>query len=324
MSSHNTGNPATTGSSTGSSGTGGTQGGSTLKSFMDSTTGKIQEGIGSMTGNQEQKAKGAAKKAAAQEEKDAARQKHHAAEHGSGHDTRYGSANTHAGESNLGNPQWKEGRHAGTAAGAGAAGAGAAMHAGESGRMHGTHEQGGLTGQGMSGQGMTGQTTHGQGLTGQGISGQSTHSQDLPGQTTYGQTQQPSGGEYSHTQPASGSGFGDRKDQAYGAGERMQGAMGAAAAGLTGNRQEQERYNQMHDAGKDKQRTAEVDRQTRSQAKSMGADDLRSVPRSDLREDTGAVGSGGLGGSDLNTDSGAAGHALRSDRRANLRNDPTY
>ena len=48
-------------------------------------------------------------------------------------------------------------------------------------------------------------------------------------------------------------------DFAGGLGDRSAGAIGATLAGLTGNRDEQERYQAQHDVGKTQQRGAEHD-----------------------------------------------------------------
>ncbi|KAL2887412.1 hypothetical protein HOO65_050533 [Ceratocystis lukuohia] len=352
--------------------------GSTMKSMMESAAGTIQQGIGSLTGNEETKAKGAAKKAAAQNEKaasqyakDAAQQQRHAAERGSDYNpSQSGMRSNDPANSNLGNPQWKEGRGADAGmdrAGGlgGAAGKTSHMHdhqgvagqdtyaqqdmAGQDFTRQNTYGQQGMAGQGMAGQGIAGQGIAGQGIAGQGMAdqgmaGQGMASQNMAGESTYGQThpsstqqfqaqqgrqfqeggyhQQQEPGSYSHTQDQK-SGTASRKDAAYGASQRVEGAVGSAAAGLTGNRQEQERYNQMHEAGKTKQRAAEADRQTRSQAKAAAAghDDLRSVPRSSLQGDNTATGMDGM--DDLNAGTGSTRHNLRSERRTNIRNDPS-
>ncbi|KKF96301.1 hypothetical protein CFO_g1370 [Ceratocystis platani] len=327
--------------------------GSTMKSMMESAAGTIQQGIGSLTGNEETKAKGAAKKAAAQNEKaasqyakDAAQQQRHAAERGSDYNpSQSGMRSNDPANSNLGNPQWKEGR--GADAGMDRAG-GLGGAAGKTSHMHdhqGVAGQDTYAQQDMAGQDFTRQNTYGQqGMAGQGMAGQGMAGQNMAGETTYGQThpsstqqfqaqqgrqfqeggyhQQQEPGSYSHTQDQK-SGTASRKDAAYGASQRVEGAAGSAAAGLTGNRQEQERYNQMHEAGKIRQRAAEADRQTRSQAKAAAAghDDLRSVPRSSLQGDNTAAGMGGM--DDLNAGTGSTRHNLRSERRTNIRNDPS-
>ncbi|KAL1894986.1 hypothetical protein Cpir12675_003445 [Ceratocystis pirilliformis] len=305
--------------------------GSTMKSMMESAAGTIQQGIGSLTGNEETKAKGAAKKTAAQNEKtasqyanDAAQQQRHAAERGSGYNpSQSGMHSSDPANSNLGNPQWKEGR--GADAGMDTAGG----LGGTAGKIRHMHDQG-----------VAGQNTYGQ----QGMAGQGMASQSMAGESTLGQThpsstqqfqaqqgrqfqegeyhQQQEPGSYSHKQDQKSSNA-SRKDAAYGASQRVEGAVGSAAAGLRGNRQEQERYNQMHEAGKTKQRAVEADRQTRSQAKAAAAgdDDLRSVPRSRLQGDNTAAGMGGM--DDLNAGAGSTGHNIRSDRRTNVRNDPS-
>lgn len=52
---------------------------------------------------------------------------------------------------------------------------------------------------------------------------------------------------------------GQLNDLSGGMTDRVKGAVGGAAAQFTGNREEQERYQQIHDAGKTQQRGAEAD-----------------------------------------------------------------
>lgn len=52
---------------------------------------------------------------------------------------------------------------------------------------------------------------------------------------------------------------GQLNDLGKGVSDRVQGSLGSAVAGLTGDREEQAKYNQMHDEGKTRQRGVEVE-----------------------------------------------------------------
>ncbi|KAG9774775.1 hypothetical protein ABEF93_004657 [Exophiala dermatitidis] len=52
---------------------------------------------------------------------------------------------------------------------------------------------------------------------------------------------------------------GQLNDLGKGVSDRVQGALGSAVAGLTGDRTEQEKYNEIHDQGKTRQRGVEVE-----------------------------------------------------------------
>lgn len=52
---------------------------------------------------------------------------------------------------------------------------------------------------------------------------------------------------------------GQLSDLGQGISDRVQGAFGAGVAGVTGDRAEQARYNELHDTGKSRQRGVEMD-----------------------------------------------------------------
>ena len=52
---------------------------------------------------------------------------------------------------------------------------------------------------------------------------------------------------------------GQLSDLGSGMGDRAKGALGGAVAGLTGNKEDQEKYRLQHDDGKTQQRSAEAD-----------------------------------------------------------------
>ena len=60
---------------------------------------------------------------------------------------------------------------------------------------------------------------------------------------------------------------GQVKDYTSGLGDRVSGAVGSAAAGLTGDRAKQAEYQSQHDAGKTQQRGAEHDIQKQAEAR---------------------------------------------------------
>lgn len=60
---------------------------------------------------------------------------------------------------------------------------------------------------------------------------------------------------------------GQVKDYTSGLGDRVSGAVGSAAAGLTGDRVKQAEYQNQHDAGKTQQRGAEHDIQKQAEAR---------------------------------------------------------
>ncbi|KPM42046.1 hypothetical protein AK830_g4521 [Neonectria ditissima] len=59
---------------------------------------------------------------------------------------------------------------------------------------------------------------------------------------------------------------GQLSDLGTGLGDRVQGSVGSAVAGLTGNKTDQTRYNDLHDEGKTRQRGVEVDLQNKAEA----------------------------------------------------------
>lgn len=52
---------------------------------------------------------------------------------------------------------------------------------------------------------------------------------------------------------------GQLSDLGQGIGDRVTGSVGSAVAGLTGNREDQQKYADIHDEGKTRQRGAELD-----------------------------------------------------------------
>jgi hypothetical protein len=60
---------------------------------------------------------------------------------------------------------------------------------------------------------------------------------------------------------------GQINDFTSGVGDRVTGALGSAAAGLTGDRAKQEEYQAKHDTGKTQQRGAEIDIQKQAEAR---------------------------------------------------------
>ncbi|PTB64221.1 hypothetical protein BBK36DRAFT_1124824 [Trichoderma citrinoviride] len=60
---------------------------------------------------------------------------------------------------------------------------------------------------------------------------------------------------------------GQIRDYSHGLGDRAQGTVGSAVAGLTGDKEGQIHYEQLHDKGKTQQRGAEVDIQKQAEAK---------------------------------------------------------
>ena len=70
-------------------------------------------------------------------------------------------------------------------------------------------------------------------------------------------------------QNASGKGMeaeGQLADFGHGVKDRVHGALGGAGAGLTGDKEQQEKYRLMHDDAKTQQRSAEMDIQKQAEA----------------------------------------------------------
>lgn len=60
---------------------------------------------------------------------------------------------------------------------------------------------------------------------------------------------------------------GQLSDLGQGVGDRIQGTLGSAVSGLTGDRSAQEKFNAQHDEGKTRQRGVELDMQKEADAR---------------------------------------------------------